>query len=276
MPRVKDVKQEYLTVPDPDLEIRGGGGGAALPDPSPGSATVWLYVTYPDAVTVNTTISLPRVSHVTRRTINKPTSSSSFSSHFPFHLGNFIHLLKISIKKGDGKIQGNATIDLLFDSNSAFVNKMKVACLPITTGVWDMAIKQSGLWSFACYHVSRAGTLVRASYKCMWDQSYPLVSPYLLASKGERGMFRSKLKHEGKAFCNIFITTFLILYNNDFNSSETSKGCKCWSKESLRSKCDKSKKYTCLALKTVECILKTFYSGGHAFHFLFEKINSFL
>ena len=25
--RVKDVKQEYLTVPDPDLEIRGGGGG---------------------------------------------------------------------------------------------------------------------------------------------------------------------------------------------------------------------------------------------------------
>ena len=157
-------------MPDPDLEKRGGGrlyrpldkgGGRARSPPKNVSAlrasvwsknkgwegglptgplpwirhTVELHVTYPDAVTVNTTISLPRVSHVTRGTINKPASSSSFSSHFPFHLGNFIHLLKISIKKGDGKFQGNVTIDLLFDSNSAFLNKMKVACLLITTGI---------------------------------------------------------------------------------------------------------------------------------------------
>ena len=32
-----------------------------------------------------------------------------------------------------------------FDSNSAFVNKMKVVCLPITTGIGDISIKQSDL-----------------------------------------------------------------------------------------------------------------------------------
>ena len=59
---------------------------------------------------------------------------------------------------------------------------MKVVCVPITTGIGDIFDK-----AIRAYHVSRAGTLVRSSYKCMWDQSNSLISNPLIFAGQQKG-----------------------------------------------------------------------------------------